>query len=291
MQDSVARDEGAVRGVRAAGGERALRGEKTLRGSRAQRGERAQRSEGAALGEIAALRAKLERVQGRRLDAPVLPTHPALAELLPGGGLRPGAAYSLPPSMSLLLALMARPSQDGTWCGVIGMPEFGAEAAERLGVALERLVLVPDPGPRWLAVAAAVAEVLPVVAIRPPGRVMDAEVARLGARLRDRGAVLLVQGAWPQAEATLRVSEPEWSGLGNGSGYLAGRTLTVTASSKRWPVPRKSRIMLPAPDGTVMAVDASAEVRQAPLETVPRSVAGFGRSRFEPVPREARAVG
>ena len=280
MQDSVARDESAVQSVRA------------TRGERASRGARAQRSEGAAQSEIAALRAKLERVQGRRLDAPVLPTHPALAELLPGGGLRPGAAYSLAPSMSLLLALMARPSQEGTWCGVIGMPEFGAEAAERLGVALERLVLVPDPGPRWLAVAAAVAEVLPVVAIRPPGRVIDAEVARLGARLRDRGSVLLVQGAWPQAEATLRVSEPEWAGLSNGSGYLAGRTLTVTASSKRWPVPRKSRIMLPAADGTVMTVREPAAARQAPLETVPRSVAGLGRSRFgESVSREVRAVG
>ena len=32
----------------------------------------------------------------------------------------------------------------------------------------------------------------------------DAEISRLAARLRDRGAVLLVQGPWPQAEAVLR---------------------------------------------------------------------------------------
>ena len=54
------------------------------------------------------LRAQLERMQGRRLEVPVLPVPPALATLLPGGGLRPGASYSLGRSMSLLFALFAR---------------------------------------------------------------------------------------------------------------------------------------------------------------------------------------
>ena len=49
-------------------------------------------STGGSTGTVARLRAQLERVQGRRLDAPVLPVHPALAPLLPGGGLRPGSA-------------------------------------------------------------------------------------------------------------------------------------------------------------------------------------------------------
>ncbi len=244
--------------------------------------------------EIAALRAKLEQVQGRRLDAPVLPTHPVLAPLLPGGGLRPGAAYSVAPSMSLLLALMSRPSQDGTWCGVIGMPELGAEAAERLGMALDRLVLVPEPGARVLGVAATLAEVLPVVAIRPTARAMGAEVTRLAARLRDRGAVLLVQGPWPQAEATLRVSEGEWAGVGNGVGYLAGRTVTVTVSSKRWPVPRASRIMLPAPDGGIAAVHEGEAARAVPGSigiVSPIGVQPGGRPhRGEAEPRRVRAV-
>lgn len=220
--------------------------------------------------DIGSLRAQMEHVQGRRLDAPVLPTHPALAELLPGGGLKPGAAYSLPSSTSLLLALLAQPSQAGSWCAVVGMPELGAEAAERLGVDLGRLVLVPEPGARWLAVASTLADVLPVVVVRPQGRMAGAETARLAARLRDRGTVLLVQGPWPQAEATLRVSEPEWSGLGDGHGYLAGRTLTVTASSRRWPVPRRSRLMLPAPDGTIAVLPAAAEHAERSLVEYPR---------------------
>ncbi|MFJ6652878.1 hypothetical protein ACIQLJ_08805 [Microbacterium sp. NPDC091313] len=217
------------------------------------------RDQAQAVPDVHALRAQLERMQGRRIGAPVLPTHPAFAGLLPGGGLKPGAAYSLAPSASLLLALMARPSQDGTWCGAVGMPDLGAEAAERYGLDLDRLVFIPDPGSRWLAVTATVAEVLPVVAVRPPTRVSDAEVSRLASRLRDRGTVLLVQGAWPQAEAVIEVADPRWSGLGDGHGYLAGRELTVSVTSKRSPGARRVRMLLPAADGGVTLLGAPAE--------------------------------
>jgi len=201
------------------------------------------------------------------MEAPVLPTHPALADLLPGGGLRAGSMYSLAPSTSLLLALLARPTQEGSWCGVVGMPELGAEAAEHLGVDLSRLVLVPDPGPRWVAVTATIAEVLPVVAVRPAGHIADGELSRLAARLRDRGSVLLVQGVWPQAEAALSVSDAEWTGLGDGHGYLTGRTLTVTVHSRRTPVPRRARLQLPDIGGRLAPVEhGRVEGAPAPVE-------------------------
>ena len=70
--------------------------------------------------------------------------------------------------------------------------------------------------------------------------------------LRDRGAVLLVQGPWAQAEAIIDVGEPEWSGLGRGHGYLSARELTVTVTSRRTPVPRRGRVLLPAEDGALV---------------------------------------
>ena len=73
------------------------------------------------------------------------------------------------------MALLAGPSASGRWVAVAGMPEFGVEAADRFGIALERLVLVPDPGRQWLTVVAALADVIPVVAVRPVGRVAPAE--------------------------------------------------------------------------------------------------------------------
>ncbi|WP_447946837.1 hypothetical protein [Microbacterium lacticum] len=197
------------------------------------------------------LRAQLERMQGRRLETPVLPVSQALATLLPGGGLRPGASYSLGRSMSLLFALFARPSQDGAWCAAVGMPHLGAEAARAAGVDLSRLVLIPEPGERWLAVTAAIADVLPVVAVRPPARAKDGDIARLAGRMREREAVLLVQGPWPQTEAMIDVGDPSWSGIGEGYGLLEGRELTVTVTSRRFPRPRTGRVLLPDAAGAV----------------------------------------
>lgn len=227
--------------------------------------------------EVTRLRAQLERVQGRRLDAPVLPVHPALAELLPGGGLRPGSAYSLGPSTSLLFSLLARPSQDGSWCGVVGVPRLGAEAAENAGIDLSRLVLIPDPGQRWLAVIATIAEVLPVVAVRPPARAKDAEISRLAARMRERGSVLLVQGPWPQTEAMIDFVDPAWEGLGDGYGLLEQREVTVTVSSRRFPVPRRGRMLLPDAAGSLAA-----------RATPPAPVAAPGWERTERTARTER---
>lgn len=201
--------------------------------------------------DVERLRAQLERVQGRKMDAPVLPTHPALASLLPGRGLRTGSAYTIGASTSLLFALLAQPSQQGSWCAAVGMPGLGVEAAAKLGVDLTRLVLVPEPGDRWLSVVAAIADVVPVVAVRPPSRARDGDVSRLAARLRERGAVLLVQGRWPQTEAMIDVTEAHWDGLGRGHGLLAERALTVTVTSRRSPMPRSAPMLLPAPDGSL----------------------------------------
>ncbi|MBA8815672.1 hypothetical protein FHX48_000724 [Microbacterium halimionae] len=214
------------------------------------------------------LRAQLERAEGRRMDAPVFPAPPALSAILPGGGLRAGASYSLAPSGALLLSLLARPSRAGSWCAAVGIPYLGIEAAEHAGVDLDRLVLIPDPGPRWLAVVATLADVLPVVAVRPPARVSDGDAARLAARLREKGTVLLVQGAWPQSEATLDVSDPQWSGLGAGHGLLEERALTVTVHSRRTAVPRRARILLPDAQGEVAAASVSVGSYRAAMRAV-----------------------
>lgn len=181
-----------------------------------------------------------------------VPVPPALAELLPGRGLAPGSAYTVTTG-SLLLALLAEPSREGSWCGVIGLPEFGAEAAEQAGLNLGRVALVPRPGERWFTITAALAEVLPVVAVRPGGRVRDADAARLAARMRNSGAVLLVAGPWPRAEAALSTSAAHWSGIGAGHGCLTARSVLVTVASKRLPAPRQARLSLPDAAGRLSA--------------------------------------
>ncbi|WP_198671975.1 hypothetical protein, partial [Desertihabitans aurantiacus] len=169
---------------------------------------------------IAELQQRVHQMQGTALSQPV-PTLPALQPLLT---LRTGASYAVD-SPALAMALMAGPSAAGWWSAVVGLPELGIEAAAALGVALERTVLVPDPGAAWLNVVATLAEVLPVVVTRPPAAVGQHDAARLTARLRQRGAVLIALGDWPRADARLRVVRSRWSGIGAGHGHLAGRVL------------------------------------------------------------------
>ena len=75
----------------------------------------------------------------------------ALAPLFPGGGLRRGSTVVVQPgpapgATTLALALVASASQTGSWCAVVGLPALGLVMAAGLGVSLERLALVPDPG-------------------------------------------------------------------------------------------------------------------------------------------------
>lgn len=194
--------------------------------------------------KVLELQSRIRSMQSKKLDSRSLPTHPAIARLLPGGGLQQGSVYSVTGSATLLMALLAGPSAAGSWCGVVGVPEFGIEAAARFGVDLERLVLVPNPGDQWLGVTSAIADVMGVVVTRPPRRASDSSVARLSARLRQRGSTLIVLGTWPQSDAMLSLSRSDWSGIGNGHGYLEARqaTVTVTSTGGR---PRSARLWLP----------------------------------------------
>ncbi|MCU1558823.1 MAG: hypothetical protein JWN09_2818 [Microbacteriaceae bacterium] len=208
------------------------------------------------------LQSRIRQMQATRLDTRLIATHPAIAPLLPGGGLKEGATYSVDSSATLLMALLVGPSAAGSWCGVVGVPEFGVEAAQRFGIDLERLVLVPHPGDQWLGVAAAVADVLGVVVIRPPRRANDSSVSRLTARLRQRGATLIVLGPWPQSEAMLSLSESNWSGIGQGHGHLSARQVTVTVTS-RVGRPRSARMWLPDPQEQFREIESVPSLREA----------------------------
>ncbi len=223
---------------------------------------------------VRTLQSRIRQMQASKLDSRSIPTHPAIAELLPGGALKQGAVYSVDRSATLLMALLAGPSAAGSWCGVVGVPEFGIEAAARFGIDLDRLVLVPDPGEQWLAVTAAIADVMGVVVTRPPRRADDGSVARLAARLRQRDATLIVLGTWPQSEAMLSLSESDWSGIGNGHGHLSARQVTVTVTSRTHARPRSARLWLPDREAAFRSAGRVPQAAQPDLRPVLREAAG-----------------
>ncbi|MCU1438529.1 MAG: hypothetical protein JWP66_1616 [Naasia sp.] len=181
--------------------------------------------------KVRELQARIREMQSTRLTTKSLATSPLLAGLLPDGMLKAGAAYAISGSTTLAMAMLAAPSAAGAWCGVVGVPEFGAQAAVGHGIDLDRLVLVPSPGDQWLAVAAAIVDVLTVVVLRPSGRVSDGDAGRLAARLRKREAALITLGDWPGAEARLTLGRSEWEGIGTGHGLLRRRRVEVHVDS------------------------------------------------------------
>lgn len=170
--------------------------------------------------QLAQLRAKVQQMEGRGAGR-VLSTHPSLPVQLRAGGV-----YGVE-SASLLLTALAGPSADGVWCGVVGSADLGLEAAVEAGVVLERTVWVPDPGPVWLEVVAALIDVVGMVAVRPSARVPAKDAARLAARLRNRQSTLVAWGDWPRCDARLRLADVRWSGIGAGHGHLAQREARI----------------------------------------------------------------
>lgn len=160
-----------------------------------------------------------------------LPVAPELAGLLPTG-LRRGSVLSVQGSAGLLLALLADASAGGAWCALVGLPAIGVLAAADLGVDLTRLALVPEPGPAWLSVTAALVDTFDLVVLAPPATAAPSEVRRLAARVRERGAVLVVDGSWPGAEVGLQVLQARWEGMGSGHGRLTGYELEVQSQGR-----------------------------------------------------------
>jgi hypothetical protein len=224
----------------------------------------------AALDRITALRSRVADMEPTRVDTAGLPTDEAIAPLLPGGAMRAGGTYAVQDSVLLAMTMLRAASASGAWCAVVGVPSFGVEAAAAAGLDLERLVLVPDPGEQWLGVTAALVDVATVVLTRPLGRIVPGDVARVQARLRQRGAALVALGSWPGADASLRVTASSWSGIGDGAGYLAERRATVTATGRAGVArPAHAELLLPAADGRVRRVTA------APV-AMPGGIGGIG---------------
>lgn len=168
-----------------------------------------------------------------------LPVLPELTALLPGRGLRRGSTVAVATGSpapyggtSLVLALLAEASRSGSWCAVVGVPALGLLAAADIGVALERLALVPHPGPEWATVVAALIDGVDVVVTAIPGEVTASVASRLAARARQRGSVLVPYGRWDGADLTLQVVRGMWEGLGQGRGRLRRRELTILARGR-----------------------------------------------------------
>ncbi len=213
-------------------------------------------------------------LQGQVLSGErVLPAPVPLVPLLPGAGLRRGSLVQVTGrgASTLLLSLLSAPLAQGSWAGVVGLPDLGLEAAAQMGVDLARIALVPDPGSGWAAVVAVLLDALDLVAVRPPGHCRPGDAHRLAAHARERGAVLLVASGdgppWPERpDVELTAEAGRWEGLGRGSGTLRRRPGRVVVSGRRAAArPMAVSCWLPGTDGRLAARLPRVEPSLAPV--------------------------
>lgn len=167
---------------------------------------------------------------------------PLVAPVLPNGCLQRGTTVIVgagaPGATSLALELLAGVSGAGGWCAAVGLSNLGLVAAGERGIVLDRLLVVPSPGPsgRWQQVLAALFDGMEMVLFAPQASVRQGDARRLSARARDRGCVLLVvdkRGWWSEpGDLRCSVTSSSWSGLGAGHGLLGGRTVEVEVSGR-----------------------------------------------------------
>jgi hypothetical protein len=222
-------------------------------------------------GELAARMPESIRTAGELADPDsivegMLPLRAELAQLVPWGGLRRGSTVAVRGSTSLLLAVLADATADGTWAAVVGLPGLCALAAADFGVKLSRLALVPQPGAQAAEVVSALLDGISLVVVADgvlgQGQRGVTMARRLSGRARNRGAVLVpFGGSWPGADLEITCTRLHWLGLGQGHGYLSGAEAGVTvrgrgAASR----PRSGTLLLPdesvAEVGSPVAVSA-----------------------------------
>jgi hypothetical protein len=168
----------------------------------------------------------------------------------------------------LALALVAEASRAGSWLAAVGLPSLGLVAADEVGVALERVVLVATPErDAWGNVVAALVDGFDLVLLHAGrGGMRPTDARRLVARARERGAVLVQLGAgWhTEADLSLQVVAARWEGLdGDGYGHLQARRVTVARTGRGEAAqPRRAELWLPGPGGTAAAVvDEPVDIR------------------------------
>jgi hypothetical protein len=147
---------------------------------------------------------------------------------------------------------------------MVGLPAVGLLAAQQAGVVLDRLALVPRPGPDAPTVLAALLDGVDLVVVGDDAALVDSDRRRLTARARERGTVLLSTTPWPGAHVVLTAEPVGWTGLGAGHGHLDRHRLAVTRAG-RGSAGRgvRAEVVLPVRPDTVPARSSAAPTRRA----------------------------
>lgn len=218
--------------------------------------------------DLSALRAGIPAVMAHER---LLPVHPVLAPLF---GVAPGdpglvrghtVVCSGSAAMSCALAVVAAPTQVGSWAGVVGLPSVGVAAAAELGVVLSRTVFVAGASSASSDTAAVISALVDGVEVLVLSRQVVASVSggvmhKLHTRLQSRGGVLVLVGDPGSVVADVRLATTAtmWEGVGAGHGHLQRRRVSIELEARRRGRPTRADVWLPDHHGGLSMCDERA---------------------------------
>ncbi len=172
-----------------------------------------------------------QNVTTQMVQRPAFNVPHQLQSLLPGG-LKRGSVAQVTGSTALMLEMLAAASTTELWTAIVGQPHIGILAAAETGVDLQRLILVPNPGPDAALALAALLDGVDILVVGPMAALLPSDRRRLTARARERGTVIIATSPWSGAQVELNVTGVRWRGLGAGTGRLQSRELRVERTGR-----------------------------------------------------------
>jgi len=245
--------------------------------------------------DLSVLRAGIPAVMAHER---LLPVHPVLAPLF---GVAPGdpglvrghtVVCSGSAAMSCALAVMAAPTQVGSWAGVVGLPSVGVSAAAELGVVLSRTVFVAGTSSSSTSssstssstfassdMAAVISALVDGVEVLVLSRQVVASVSggvmrTLHTRLQSRGGVLVLVGDPGSVSADVRLvaTTMMWDGVGAGNGHLQRRRVSIELAARRRGRPTRADVWLPDHRGGLSMCDERSSGTVSPDTVSPDTV-------------------
>ncbi|WP_080796407.1 hypothetical protein [Corynebacterium pacaense] len=153
----------------------------------------------------------------------------AVADLFPGGGLMRRQVTVMGEQPLLVLDFLTRVTASGGCAAVVGWRDLGLAGLVGAGGVCDNLIVIPDPGPEPLNVAAVLCEGLDLVVYRGPEIMLSPSRARpLLGKLRKGAAALLMVGTQVASPAArVESSITGYGGIGRGTGRIRSVEMRV----------------------------------------------------------------